>query len=216
MAGFTTLQQIAAAVIDGDHEAVGALTRKALQEGVPAAEILNCGLIAGMSIVGDRFRENQIFVPEVLACTRAMKAGMAHVEPILSATGIERIGKVVIGTVKGDLHDVGKNLCITMLRGAGFEVIDLGVDTPEDAFVKAVERHEASIVALSALLTTTMPNMARTIEALHRAGLRDRVKVLVGGALVTQGFAGEIGADGYGEDASACAALARSLVGVTV
>ena len=139
------------------------------------------GLIAGMGIVGIKFRENIIFVPEVLSCARAMKAGMAHIEPILSASGIQSIAKVIMGTVKGDLHDIGKNLCIMMLRGAGFEVIDLGVDTAPDEFLDAVEEHEAELMGMSALLTTTMPNMGRTIEAFIDAGMRDDVQIMVGG-----------------------------------
>jgi 5-methyltetrahydrofolate--homocysteine methyltransferase len=170
------------------------------------------GLIAGMALVGIKFRENFIFVPEVLACARAMKAGMAHIEPILSASGIDPVGKVVMGTVKGDLHDIGKNLCIMMLRGAGFEVIDLGVDTSADDFIEAVEEHQPAILGMSALLTTTMPNMGRTIEAFIDADLRDEVKIIVGGAPVTQEFADDMGADGYGKDAMACVTLAKSLV----
>src|SRR5262249_18120934 len=179
-----------------------------------ALEVMDDGLIAGMAIVGIKFRENVIFVPEVLACARAMKAGMAHIEPILSASGIEPIAKVVMGTVKGDLHDIGKNLCIMMLRGSGFEVIDLGVDTSPDRFIEAVEDSNAALLGMSALLTTTMPNMGRTIEAFIDAGLRDDVKIMVGGAPVTQDFADGMGADGYGKDALACVALAKKLLGV--
>ena len=206
------LQLIAAALIDGDDDTVDELTRAALDEGRTALEIMDDGLIAGMGVVGIKFRENIIFVPEVLACARAMKAGMAHIEPILSASGIEPVGKVVMGTVKGDLHDIGKNLCIMMLRGAGFEVIDLGVDTSADDFIEAVEEHEPAVLGMSALLTTTMPNMGRTIEAFIDAGVRDDVKIMVGGAPVTQEFADEMGADGYGKDAMACVELARDLV----
>jgi 5-methyltetrahydrofolate--homocysteine methyltransferase len=208
------LQAIAAALIDGDNELVNTLTRQALDEGVEALEVMDYGLIAGMAIVGIKFRQNFIFVPEVLACARAMKAGMAHIEPILSAAGIEPIAKVVMGTVKGDLHDIGKNLCIMMLRGAGFEVIDLGVDTSADRFIDAVEEHGAPLMGMSALLTTTMPNMGKTIEAFIDADLRDNVKIMVGGAPVTQEFADDMGADGYGKDAMACVSLAKSLMGV--
>jgi len=203
---------IAAALVDGDDDTVDELTRQALDEGRTALEVMDDGLIAGMAVVGIKFRENTIFVPEVLACARAMKAGMVHIEPILSASGIEPIGKVVMGTVKGDLHDIGKNLCIMMLRGAGFEVIDLGVDTSADEFIDAVEEHQPSVLGMSALLTTTMPNMGRTIEAFIDAGVRDDVKIMVGGAPVTQEFADEMGADGYGKDAMACVSLARDLV----
>jgi len=206
------LQLIAAALIDGDDDTVDELTRAALDEGRTALEIMDDGLIAGMGVVGIKFRENIIFVPEVLACARAMKAGMAHIEPILSASGIEPVGKVVMGTVKGDLHDIGKNLCIMMLRGAGFEVVDLGVDTSADEFIDAVEEHQPSVLGMSALLTTTMPNMGRTIEAFIDAGVRDDVKIMVGGAPVTQEFADDMGADGYGKDAMACVSLAKRLM----
>ena len=170
------------------------------------------GLIAGMGIVGIKFRENIIFVPEVLSCARAMKAGMAHIEPILSEAGVKKAGTVVMGTVKGDLHDIGKNLCIMMLRGSGFDVIDLGVDTSEDDFIEAVEENSAPLMGMSALLTTTMPNMGKTIEAFIDADLRDDVQIMVGGAPVTQEFADDMGADGYGKDALACVSLAKELV----
>jgi 5-methyltetrahydrofolate--homocysteine methyltransferase len=208
------LQDIAAALVDGDDTTVDGLTRAALDDGTPALEVMDDGLIAGMALVGIKFRENFIFVPEVLACARAMKAGMAHVEPILSESGIEPLAKVVIGTVKGDLHDIGKNLCIMMLRGAGFEVVDLGVDTSPDDFIEAIEAHQPALVGMSALLTTTMPNMGKTIDAFIDDGLRDRVKVMVGGAPVTQEFADDMGADGYGKDAVACVTLAKQLLGV--
>ncbi|HAA78343.1 TPA: cobalamin-binding protein [Candidatus Latescibacteria bacterium] len=206
------MQEIAAALIDGEHETVDELTRQCLDEGIEALEIMDDGLISGMGIVGIKFRENFIFVPEVLACARAMKAGMAHIEPILSASGIDPIGTVIMGTVKGDLHDIGKNLCIMMLRGAGFVVHDLGVDTSEDEFIDAVEEHEAPLMGMSALLTTTMPNMGKTIEAFIDADLRDEVKIMVGGAPVTQDFADDMGADGYGGDALACVELAKRLL----
>jgi 5-methyltetrahydrofolate--homocysteine methyltransferase len=210
------MQEIAAALIDGENETVGRLTRQQLDCGTGALEVMDYGLVAGMAIVGIKFRQNFIFVPEVLACARAMKAGMAHVEPILSASGIDPIGKVIMGTVKGDLHDIGKNLCIMMLRGAGFEVVDLGVDTSADRFIEAVEEHEAPLLGMSALLTTTMPNMGKTIEAFIDADLRDKVKIMVGGAPVTQDFADDMGADGYAKDAVACVALAKQLMGVMV
>jgi 5-methyltetrahydrofolate--homocysteine methyltransferase len=206
------LQAIAAALLDGDNELVDQLTRQSLEEGTDALEVMDFGLIAGMAIVGIKFRQNFIFVPEVLACARAMKAGMGHIEPILSAAGIEPIAKVVMGTVKGDLHDIGKNLCIMMLRGAGFAVIDLGVDTSPDRFIEAVEEHHAPLLGMSALLTTTMPNMGKTIEAFIDADLRDDVKIMVGGAPVTQEFADDMGADGYGKDAMACVELAKRLI----
>ena len=206
------MQDIAAALIDGNHQTVDELTGQAIASGVEALEVMDDGLIAGMAIVGIKFRENFIFVPEVLACARAMKAGMAHIEPILSASGVEPIGIVIMGTVKGDLHDIGKNLCIMMLRGAGFVVHDLGVDTSEDEFIDSVEEHEAPLLGMSALLTTTMPNMGKTIEAFIDADLRDDVKIMVGGAPVTQEFADDMGADGYGKDALACVSLAKELL----
>ncbi|MFH1571582.1 MAG: corrinoid protein [Gemmatimonadota bacterium] len=207
-------QDMAAALIAGEHHRVDELTARALAEGIEALEVMDDGLIAAMGVVGIKFRENFIFVPEVLACARAMKAGMAHVEPILSAAGVEPVARVVMGTVKGDLHDIGKNLCIMMLRGAGFEVVDLGVDTSPDEFIEAVEEHGATLLGMSALLTTTMPNMGVTIEAFIDADLRDAVKIMVGGAPVTEEFADDMGADGYGKDAIACVALARRLAGV--
>ena len=206
------LQQMAAGLIEGDDDVVDQLTRDQLQSGVEATEIMDDGLIAGMGIVGIKFRENIIFVPEVLSCARAMKAGMTHIEPILSASGIKSIAKVVMGTVKGDLHDIGKNLCIMMLRGSGFEVIDLGVDTSADEFIDAVEEHAAELMGMSALLTTTMPNMGRTIEAVIDAGMRDDVLIMVGGAPVTQEFADDMGADGYGKDAMEAVELAKRLL----
>jgi 5-methyltetrahydrofolate--homocysteine methyltransferase len=191
-----SMQDIAAAVIEGDDKAVDALTAGALGDGIDALEVMDDGLIAGMGIVGIKFREALIFVPEVLACARAMKAGMAHIEPILAESGVEPAGTVVMGTVKGDLHDIGKNLCIMMLRGTGFTVIDLGVDTSADEFIEAVEEHQAPVLGMSALLTS------------------DDVKIMVGGAPVTQEFADDMGADGYGKDALGCVALAKQLIGV--
>ncbi|MFT5087173.1 MAG: 5-methyltetrahydrofolate--homocysteine methyltransferase [Candidatus Latescibacterota bacterium] len=206
------MQNIGAALIDGAHETVNELTQQALAEGIEALEVMDYGLIAGMGIVGIKFRENFIFVPEVLACARAMKAGMAHIEPILSDSGVEPVGTAVMGTVKGDLHDIGKNLCIMMLRGSGFVVHDLGVDTSEDEFIEAIEEHNAKLLGMSALLTTTMPNMGKTIEAFIDEDLRDGVKIMVGGAPVTPEFAEDMGADGYGKDALGCVELAKQLL----
>ena len=206
------MQQVSYALICGDNETVDRLTKQALDENYEANTILDDGLIAGMAIVGIKFRDNIIFVPEVLISARAMKAGMAHLEPILSASDIPPLGIVIMGTVKGDLHDIGKNLCIMMLRGAGFVVHDLGVDTKPEEFIEAIEEQEASLIGMSALLTTTMPNMGRTIEAFEEAGIRDAVKVMVGGAPVTQDFADEMGADGYGKDAIDCVDIAKELL----
>ena len=208
------MQQISYDLIVGNHLEVDRLTIQALEEGFAANTILDDGLVAGMAIVGIKFRDNIIFVPEVLVAARAMKAGMAHIEPILSESGIQPVGTVVMGTVKGDLHDIGKNLCIMMLRGAGFIVHDLGVDTAPDEFIDAVVEHEAEVLGMSALLTTTMPNMGRTIDAFEENGLRDIVKIMVGGAPLTQEFADDFGADGYGKDAMDCVELAKRLVGL--
>ena len=206
------MQEISYQLITGQNLEVDRLTLQALEDGFSANTIMDDGLIAGMAIVGIKFRDNIIFVPEVLVAARAMKAGMAHVEPILSASGIEPIGTVVIGTVKGDLHDIGKNLCIMMLRGAGFVVHDLGVDTQPDEFIDEVVDKEADILGMSALLTTTMPNMGRTIEAFEEAGLRGEVRIMVGGAPLSQEFADDMGADGFGKDAIACVDLAKEFV----
>ena len=208
------MQDISYNLIVGNHHEVDRLTSdRRSTKASPRILFSTTGLVAGMAIVGVKFRDNIIFVPEVLVAARAMKAGMAHVEPILSASGIEPVGKVVMGTVKGDLHDIGKNLCIMMLRGAGFTVEDLGVDTAPDEFMDAIMDHDAQLLGMSALLTTTMPNMGRTIEAFEEAGLREFVKIMVGGAPVSQEFADDMGADGYGKDAIDCVDLARRLLG---
>jgi len=208
------MQEMAYALIKGDQHEVGRMTKQALDDGYSANTILDDGLVSGMAVVGIKFRDNIIFVPEVLVAARAMKAGMVHVEPILSASGVEPIGTVVMGTVKGDLHDIGKNLCIMMLRGAGFVVHDLGVDTKPDEFIDAIMEHDAHILGMSALLTTTMPNMGRTIEAIEEVGMRDAVKVMVGGAPLSQEFADDMGADGYGGNAIECVDIAKEFAGV--
>ena len=208
------MHDVAYALIVGDNHEVDRLTRQALDDGFSASTVMDDGLIAGMAIVGIKFRDNVIFVPEVLISARAMKAGMTHIEPILSESGIEPVGTVIMGTVKGDLHDIGKNLCIMMLRGAGFVVHDLGVDTKPEEFIDAVLEHGAGVLGMSALLTTTMPNMGRTIEAFEDEGLREQVKIMVGGAPVTQEFAEDMGADGYGENAISCVDMAKELSGV--
>ena len=208
--GDELMQEIAISLIKGNNSQVDVLTKKALSENYAANTILDDGLIAGMAVVGIKFRDNFIFVPEVLIAARAMKAGMAHIEPILSASGVEPIGTVIMGTVKGDLHDIGKNLCIMMLRGAGFIVHDLGVDTAPGEFIDAIDEHQAEVLGMSALLTTTMPNMGRTIEAFEDEGMRDQVFIMVGGAPVTEEFAEDMGADGYGKVAISCVDLAKS------
>jgi len=186
----------------------------ALEAGVSAADILNNACIAAMREVGRLFEEGEKFVPEMLISARAMKAGVNLLKPHLTQEDISVVGKVVVGTVRGDLHDIGKNLVHMMLEGTGFEVVDLGTDVAPEKFVGAVQEHEPDIVGMSALLTTTMPAMKTTIEALSEAGLRDRVKVLIGGAPVTQGFADEIGADGFAPDASSATRKAKELLGV--
>ncbi len=208
------MQDIAYGLIIGDQNTVGTLTKEALDKGYEANTVLDDGLISGMAVVGIKFRDNIIFVPEVLIAARAMKAGMTYIEPILSASDIPPLGIVIMGTVKGDLHDIGKNLCIMMLRGAGFVVHDLGVDTKPDEFIDAIVENEAKLVGMSALLTTTMPNMGRTIEAFEEAGIREEIKVMVGGAPVTPDFADEMGADGYGKDAIACVEKAKELLNI--
>jgi len=209
--GVNDLEAIHNAVIEGDAAGVQKGVAQALDRGMGAETILNSGLIAAMAEVGRLFEENEFFVPEMLVAARAMQAGLTLLKPRLTAAGIASAGKAVIGTVKGDLHDIGKNLVAMMLEGAGFEVVDLGTDVTADAFVQAVRRHEPQVLGMSALLTTTMPGMANTIAALTEAGLRDRIKVVVGGAPVTDAFAQRIGADGYSPDASSAVRLAKAL-----
>lgn len=206
------LSALTESIINGKAKDAKELVQKALDEKVPVSEILNEGLIKGMSVVGEKFKNNEFYVPEVLIAARAMHGAMEILKPLLATSGVEPIGKVAIGTVKGDLHDIGKNLVVMMLEGAGFEVIDLGIDVPAEKFVDAVKQG-AQIVAMSALLTTTMTAMKTTIDALKEAGVRDKAKVLIGGAPVTQNFADEIGADGYARDAASGADKAKELLG---
>ena len=206
------MQEMAFNLIYGNNEKVDELTKVALDQVYSANDVLDDGLISGMAIVGIKFRDNIIFVPEVLIAARAMKAGMVHIEPILSASGVEPMGTVIMGTVKGDLHDIGKNLCIMMLRGAGFVVEDLGVDTKPDEFMDAAVESKAQVVGMSALLTSTLPNMGRTIEFFEDNGVREEFKMIIGGAAVTQEFAEDMGADGYGKDAMECVSLVKEIV----
>ena len=199
---------------NGKVDEVAAATQNALNEGMSAGEILNQGLIAGMDIVGRDFKAGDLFIPEVILCARAMHAGLEVLRPLLIETGNASLGKVVIGTVAGDLHDIGKNLVGMMLEGAGFEIIDLGTDVQPEEFVEIARAEGADLVGMSALLTTTMLSMKSTIDALGEAGLRDRVRVLVGGAPVTANFAEQIGADAYAADAAAAVDTARSLIEV--
>ena len=206
------MQEMAYELIVGNNTEVDRLTQEALAEGFTANQLLDDGLLNGMAIVGVKFRDNLIFVPEVLVAARAMKAGMVYIEPILSASGVEPAGTIVMGTVKGDLHDIGKNLCIMMLRGAGFVVHDIGVDSSPEDFVEAFEEHSADVIGMSALLTTTMPNMGRTIATFEDLGVRDEVRIMVGGAPVTQDFADEMGADAYGDNAVDAVDKAKELI----
>jgi len=199
-------------VIEGDDERAGKLTQKAIDAGADPVEIITQGLTGGMSVVGARFKTGEMFVPEVLASARAMSVGMELVKPLILAGDMPSAGKVVIGTVKGDLHDIGKNLVAMLLESAGFTVINVGTDIEPAAFVQAVKDSEADLLGLSALLTTTMLAMKATIDALAEAGLRDKVKVIVGGAPVTQDFADEIGADGFAYDGGAAIDLCKSLI----
>lgn len=205
------LQEIASNLYNGEEEKVAELVRKALDEGMSPQAVLNDGLIAGMDVVGQDFKNGDLFVPEVLIAARAMQAGMDVLRPLLAQADVPTVGKYVIGTVEGDLHDIGKNLVKMMLEGAGFETIDLGVDVKPAQFVEAVQEHKPRIVGMSALLTTTMVNMKATIEALEEAGLRESVKIMVGGAPVTAAFAEEIGADAYAPDAPTAVDIARKL-----
>jgi len=208
------LNAIAENLINGKADEVKNLVQSAVDEGVGPGEILNEGLIKGMNVVGERFKNNIFYVPEVLIAARAMKAGMEILTPLLAESGVEPLGKIVLGTVKGDLHDIGKNLVAMMLEGAGFQVIDLGIDVPPERFIEAVNESGAQVVAMSALLTTTMPSMKTTIDAMKEAGLEGKIKTLIGGAPVTQRYADEIGADGYARDAASGADKAKELLGL--
>ncbi|HTP11310.1 MAG TPA: corrinoid protein [Anaerolineae bacterium] len=206
------INEIYTSVMEGEADAVKEKVQAALDAGLAAPVILNEGMIAAMGEVGRLFEEGEYFVPEMLIAARAMQAGLALLKPYLKEADVQSAGKVVIGTVKGDLHDIGKNLVAMMLEGAGFEIIDLGTDVAPEKFVEATRTHGAHIVALSALLTTTMPSMKATIEALIAAGLREHVKVMIGGAPITQEYASQIGADGFSPDASRAVATAKSLI----
>ena len=196
------LQALADAVINGKKDEAERLAQAAVDEGVKPSAIINDGLIAGMSVVGEKFKNNEFYVPEVLIAARAMQSAMGSVKPLLTEGEMESKGKVAIGTVKGDLHDIGKNLVAMMLEGGGYEVVDLEVDVSPEQFVQAASEQGCNAVALSALLTTTMPSMKDTVDALVEAGIKDRVKVIIGGAPVTQSYADESGADGYAPDAA--------------
>ncbi len=206
------LKGIADAIIKGDRDTTAAKVEEAIKEKVAAEQILNEGLMAGMSVIGARFKKNEVYVPEVLIAARAMKAGMELLQPLLSEAGVEPVGRVVLGTVKGDLHDIGKNLVRMMLQGGGFEVIDCGIDVPAEKYIEAIKESGAKILAMSALLTTTMPQMGEVVKAIKESGISD-IKTMIGGAPVTQAYADEIGADGYAADAASAVDKARELTG---
>jgi 5-methyltetrahydrofolate--homocysteine methyltransferase len=209
----TPLQSLYDAIMEGNAGVVPGHVQVALDQGLPPAQVLNDGMIAAMEQVGKLFEEGEYFVPEMLIAARAMQAGLSVLRPHLMQTDFKSAGRVAAGTVKGDLHDIGKNLVCMLLEGAGFEVLDLGVDVAPEKYIAAVRDGKADLLALSALLTTTMPNMKSTLDALTAAGLREQVKVMIGGAPVTQTYADQIGADGYAPDASRAVALAKSLMG---
>ncbi len=204
------LKALSEAIIKGDQSTAVAVTKSALAEGMAPETILGEGLIAGMNVIGKRFKANEVYIPEVLIAARAMKMAMEVLEPKLVEAGVQPMGKAVMGTVQGDLHDIGKNLVVMMLKGAGFEVVDMGVDVSPADFVARAKETGAQVVGLSALLTTTMPAMEKTIQAIRESGLG--TKVMVGGAPVTQNFADKIGADGYAPDAASAVDLAKSLL----
>jgi len=206
------LEQISESLQRGDDEQAGALTGRAIDEGIPPKEILDGGLIAGMNVIGERFRVHEIFLPDVLMAAKAMYAGMDLLKPLLIKEGVPTMGKVVIGSVQGDLHDIGKNLVGIMLKGAGFEVIDLGNDVPPSRFVETAVGEDASVIGMSALLTTTMPVMKNVVDLLRERGL-DGIKTIIGGAPVSEEFAGSIGADSYGFDAANSVVRVKRLVG---
>lgn len=209
------LKQMAASLEKGDAAGVKSLTEKALGDNITPGDILNKGLVAGMDVVGERFKNNEIFIPEVLIAARAMKAGMEIIKPMLAESNVESRGKVLIGTVKGDLHDIGKNIVSMMLEGAGFDVVNLGTDMTIERISEAMEKDKPNVLGMSALLTTTMVYMKEVIEALQKAGTRDQVKVVIGGAPITQAYADEIGADGYAPDAGTAVDLVKGLLNIT-
>ena len=208
------LSDISDAVIKGDLLSIDKIVNDALNDNIPLLDIINHGLIAGMMVVGERFKKNEIFIPEVMMSARAMKTGLDIIKPMIAESEFEAKAIVIIATVKGDVHDIGKNLVAMMFEGAGFEVIDLGIDIGPEKIVEAVQTHNAKIVALSALLTTTMPAMKDVIQKLDDNGLKDKVKVIIGGAAVNQSFADEIGADGYAPDAAEAVDKVNELLGL--
>ena len=209
----SVIEDISDNLMKGKANDVKELVQKALDDGTEPGRVLNEGLLAGMGVIGERFKKNEVYVPEVLIAARAMKSGMEILQPALASSGIEASGIAVVGTVKGDLHDIGKNLVCMMLEGAGLKVVDLGIDVEPQKFVDAARENNAAIVGISALLTTTMTNMKAVVDALQASDLSDKVKIMIGGAPVTQAFCEEIGADGYAPDAASAADLAKEFLG---
>ena len=208
------LEKMAESLIAGKVDEVTELTKQSLDANISSKDILEKGLLAGMEVVGKRFKANDMFIPEVLRCAKCMHGAMEILRPLLAESGVETAGTFVIGTVKGDLHDIGKNLVGMMFEGAGFKVIDLGIDLEPSAFVEAIKQHNASLFGMSALLTTTMPKMAETINAINEAGIRDQIKIMIGGAPVTAEFAKEIGADAYASNAASAVDKGKELLGL--
>ena len=208
------LGKMAESLIAGNIDEVVNMTKEALDAGTAPADILDQGLLAGMDVVGQRFKAEEMFIPEVLRCAKCMHGAMEILRPLLAETGAESIGTLIIGTVKGDLHDIGKNLVGMMFEGAGFNVVDLGIDKEPQVFVDAIKEHDARLIGMSALLTTTMPKMVETINAIKEAGVRDQVKILIGGAPITAAFAEEIGADGYASNAASAVEKGKELIGL--
>ena len=206
-------ERLSTAVLEGDAEKAHKLVERGLKQGLSPKEILDNGLIVGMDEVGARFKRGDMFVPEVLMSADAMASGMEILRPLLAESGAEMLGKVLMGTVKGDLHDIGKNLVSMMCEGAGFEIVDLGFNVEPEKFIEGIKQHQPQVVGMSAMLTTTMRAMGHTIKAIEESGLRDKVKIMVGGAPVDKDFADAIGADGYGSNAPSGADLAKQLVG---
>src|SRR5210317_1812468 len=206
--------KMAESLIAGKVDEVVNLTQEAVDGGLSPQDILEQGLLAGMDVVGKRFKAEEMFIPEVLRCAKCMHGAMEILRPLLAETGAEPIGTLIIGTVKGDLHDIGKNLVGMMFEGAGFDVVDIGIDKEPQVFVDAIKEHNAKLIGMSALLTTTMPKMGETINAIKEAGIRDQVKILVGGAPITAAFAEEIGADGYASNAASAVDKGKELLGL--
>ena len=207
------LKKLAEYLVAGKLDEVVTLTEEALDGGADPSDVLDNGLLSGMGVVGELFASGQLFVPEVLLRAKCMHGALAILRPLLIETGVQSIGTLVIGTVQGDIHDIGKRLVGMMMEGAGFDVVDLGVNNKPEVFVDAIKEHNAELVGMSALLTTTIPGMERTIDAIEEAGIRDQVKIMVGGAPVSEAFAEKIGADGYGESATHAVQLAKELIG---